>query len=219
MDEVMIRRRIRIPDYSMNEERFNSTSHALGAVFGAVALVMMMAKAEGVQEMGCAVLYGITMILLYSVSAAYHALSPAREAKGILRIADHCMVFLLVLGTCIPVFLLGIGGPLGRGMLGGIIAFTILGIALNIWDMDRFQAISAVLHLVCGWSVMFGLRPLSQQVGITGIALFLAGGICYTLGAVLYAIGAKHKYWHGVFHVFCLFGTVLQFIPIYLYLI
>lgn len=219
MDEVMGRQKIRIPDYTMNEERFNATSHLIGAVFGAVALVMMMAKAEGILEIGCAVLYGITMILLYSVSAAYHAISPAREAKGILRILDHCMVFILVLGTCIPVYILGIGGPLGRGMLGGIIALTIFGIALNIWDMDRFQVISALLNLICGWAVVLAIRPLMQHVGTTGIVLFLAGGICYTLGAVLFAIGAKHRYWHGAFHVFCLFGTVLQFIPIYMYMI
>lgn len=218
MDETIRRQKIRIPDYTMNEERFNSTSHLLGAFFGSLALVLMMIRADGLLEMGCGILYGLTMILLYSVSASYHALSPARESKGILRVLDHCMVFFLVLGTCIPVFLLGIGGSMGRGMLGVLIALTIFGVTLNIWDVDRFQALSAVMNLICGWSVLIGFRPLMQRVGPYGIALFLAGGIAYTLGAVLYAVGAKRRYWHSVFHVFCLAGTVLQFIPIYLYL-
>ena len=101
---------IRIPDYTLGEELFNSISHGIGAVFSIVALVLLVVKAHGVLAETAVSLYGSTMIVLYTISCIYHALSPNLEGKKVLRVIDHCNVFLLVYGTYIPAMLLGIGG-------------------------------------------------------------------------------------------------------------
>ena len=110
---TVVRRRIRIPDYTLGEELFNAISHGIGAGLSIAALVLMVIRAQGALAVTSVSLFGSAMILLYTISCIYHALSPRLKGKGVLRVIDHCNVFLLVYGTYIPASLLGVGGTAG----------------------------------------------------------------------------------------------------------
>lgn len=210
---------IRIPKYTLTEELWNSISHGLAAIFAIVATVLMIVKANTALEYVTVSIYGTTMIILYVISCIYHALSRRLTGKKVLRVIDHCNVFLLVLGTYTPVALLGVGGTLGWGLFGFVTLISIIGITLSAVAIDRFQVPEVICHLLNGWSILIGIQPLYEHMGLAGVLLLLLGGLAYTFGAVFYGLGAKHRYVHSVFHFFCIAGTVLQWCAIYLCLL
>ena len=210
---------IKIPKYTLGEEIFNSISHGVGALFSIVFLVLMVVKAKGALAETTVSLFGAAMIILYTMSCIYHALSSSLECKKILRVIDHCNVYLLVFGTYIPVALLGVGGILGWILFGVVASVTILGIVLTSIDIDNHQVLEVICHLINGWSILFGISRLLNTMGLTGLLFLLIGGIMYTIGSILYGVGSKKKYMHCVFHVFCLLGTLFHFLGIYLYLL
>lgn len=210
---------IRIPKYSLVEELFNSISHGLGGIFSIVALILMLVKANTALEYVTVSIFGTTMIVLYVISCVYHALSPRLTGKKVLRVLDHCNVFLLVFGTYIPVALLGVGGSLGWWLFAFVAAVSVVGIVFSAINTDKFQVLEVVCHLLNGWSILVGLPQLFQHMQFGGVLLLLLGGVFYSVGAILYGVGARKKYMHSVFHFFCLAGTVLQWLSIYLYLL
>ena len=211
--------RIRIPDYTLGEELVNSISHGAGALLGIAALVLMLLKARGPLQVVTVSLFGASLILVYTMSCIYHALSKRTGGKKVLRVLDHCNVFLLVFGTYIPVALLGVGGTAGWVLFGLVGAFTALGIVLTAVDLERFSAAGVICHLLSGWSILIGLPQLLRSMGKGGLVCLVLGGIFYTIGAVLYAIGAKRRYRHSVFHFFCLLGSLCHFLAVYRYLL
>lgn len=210
---------IKIPKYSLGEELFNSISHGVGALAAVAYLVLMVVKANGPLAETTVSLFGATMIMLYTLSCIYHALSPSLEGKKVLRVLDHCNVYLLVCGTYIPVALLGVGGALGWTLFGIVTGVTILGIVFTSIGIDKFQILEVICHLINGWSILFGLSKLKQSMGMNGVIFLLVGGVIYTLGSILYGVGSKKKYMHSVFHVLCLLGTACHFFGIFLYLL
>ena len=182
MDQVK-KRTISIPDYTMGEEICNAVTHGLGALLSAVALTLLAIRAHGALSIITVTLFGVAMIQLYTVSCVYHALSPSLAGKKVLRVIDHCNVFLLVFGTYLPVALLGVGGSEGWILLGIVALFTVLGIVLTAIDVDRFQAASVVCHLLSGWSILFGIPSLLRTVGSTGLLYMILGGVMYSIGA------------------------------------
>ncbi len=139
--------------------------------------------------------------------------------QKVLRVIDHCNVFLLVLGTYTPIALLGVGGTLGWWLFSFVALITIIGITLSATNIDRFQTAEVICHLLSGWSILIGIHSLYTHMGFAGVLLLLLGGLAYTVGAILYALGAKRHYIHSVFHFFCIAGTVLQWLAIYLCLL
>lgn len=210
---------IRIPAYSLGEEIFNAISHGLGGLASVMALVLMLVKAKTALAAVSVSVFGFAMILLYVISCVYHALSKRTEGKKVLRVLDHCNVFFLVLGTYVPVSLLGVGGWLGWTLLGVVFAFAATGMALNGVNVEKFKVPSVVCHLVCGWSILAGIPALLGSMGKAGVIWLIAGGVLYTVGSVLYGIGAKRRYIHCVFHVFCLLGSFCHFWAVYQYLL
>lgn len=210
---------IKIPSYSLGEEIFNSVSHGLGAAFAVLALILMVLKAHSVLAETTVSLFGATMIVLYTISCIYHALSSKLEGKKVLRVLDHCNVYLLVFGTYIPVSLLGVGGALGWALFGFVALVTTIGIVLTSIKIDKFQIVEVICHLLNGWSILIGIPKLITTAGKTGLTLLILGGVMYTLGSILYGIGANKKYMHCIFHVFCLVGTFFHFLMVYLCLI
>ena len=192
MDQVK-KRTISIPDYTMGEEICNAVTHGFGALLSAVALTMLAIRAHGALSIITVTLFGVAMIQLYTVSCVYHALSPSLAGKKVLRVIDHCNVFLLVFGTYLPVALLGVGGSEGWILLGIVALFTVLGIVLTAIDVDRFQAASVVCHLLSGWSILFGIPSLLRTVGSTGLLYMILGGVMYSIGAVLYGAGKSKR--------------------------
>lgn len=210
---------IHIPKYTLAEELWNSISHGLAAIFAIVATVLMIVKADTALEYITVSIYGTTMIVLYVISCIYHALSRRLTGKKVLRVIDHCNVFLLVLGTYTPVALLGVGGALGWWLFGFVALISVIGITLSAVAIDRFQIPEVICHLLNGWSILIGIQSLYEHMGFAGVLLLFLGGLAYTFGAILYGVGAKHRYAHSVFHLFCIAGTVLQWCAIYLCLL
>ena len=210
---------ISIPSYSLGEELFNAISHGLGALLSIAALVLMLIRARNALEVTTAAIFGTSMIFLYTISCVYHALSPGLRGKKVLRVLDHCSVFLLVFGTYIPASLLGVSGVRGWLLFGLVAFFTALGIVFTALDLERYQLAAVICQLLSGWSILMGVSNLRAAVGLQGLIWMIAGGAMYTIGAILYGIGKNRKYYHSVFHVFCLLGTFCHFWAIYKYLL
>lgn len=211
--------KIKIPKYSLSEELINSISHGLGGIFAIVALILMLIKSNTSLEYVTISIFGTTMILLYIISCIYHALSPKLTGKKVLRVLDHCNVYLLVLGTYIPISLLGVSGTLGWVLFGLVTTVTIVGIVLSSIAIDKFQIFEVICHLINGWSIIIAIKTLYLNISFMGVLFLILGGVMYSLGAILYGIGSKKKYMHSIFHFFCLTGTIFHFIAIYIYIL
>ena len=213
------KKEISIPSYSLGEELFNAISHGFGALLSIAALVLMLIRARNALEVTTAAIFGTSMIFLYTISCVYHALSPGLRGKKVLRVLDHCSVFLLVFGTYIPASLLGVSGVRGWLLFGLVAFFTALGIVFTALDLERYQLAAVICQLLSGWSILMGVSNLRAALGLQGLIWMIAGGVMYSIGAILYGIGKNRKYCHSVFHVFCLLGTFCHFWAIYKYLL
>ena len=156
---------------------------------------------------------------MFTVSSVYHGL-PVGNAKRVMRIIDHCDIYFLIAGTYTPILLVGIR-PLNPALAWSIFgvewALTAIAVTLNAIDLKRFEKVSMVCYIGMGWCVIAVLKLTIDAMTMPGFLLLLAGGIAYTIGAVLYGIGKKVRYMHSVFHVLVLAGSVLQFLAILLY--
>ena len=222
MKRTKLRDRI-LPKYTKGEEIFNMTSHIVGGVLGIVALVLCVVFAA-VHGNGYGVvsgaIYGVTMVILYTMSSIYHGLNPKRKAKKVFQVLDHCSIYLLIAGSYTPFALCTLreySTALGWTIFGVIWFVAILGIILNSIDIKKFRVFSMICYLVMGWCIVFKINLLPELLGTAGFVLLLLGGLAYTIGAILYGLGKKHKYMHSVFHLFILLGSLLQFFTILLY--
>lgn len=213
--------RITIPRYTLGEELINSISHGVGAGLGITALVLCIVKScsplDG-YKLASSIVFGVTTTLLYLMSCLYHALKVNR-AKRVFRVIDHCTIFLLIAGTYTPYTLNTLRGVTGWVLFGIVWGVGILGIVLNAVSLKKFAKLSVACYIALGWVVIFASKELIASLDRGGLWLLLAGGIAYTVGAVLYGIGAKKRYFHSVFHFFCLIGTALHFFSIYFYVL
>lgn len=210
---------IRLPLYTLGEEIFHAVSHGIGAGLSVAAMALLLVKAQGALAWVSVFIFGLSMVLLYTISCIYHSLSRRTEGKKVLRVIDHCNVYLLVWGTYMPVALLGVGGALGWTLFAVTGLLTVTGITLTAISVDRFKVLQVVCNLLIGWSILMGFPSLVTTVGHTGILYMVLGGAAYTVGAVLYGLGSRKRYMHSVFHVFCMLGTFCHFWAIYAYLL
>ncbi len=196
---------------SIGEEIANAVSHGIGellAIAGAAVAIVTAAIHGTAITVVSASLYGASMILLYLFSTLYHSLTN-RSAKRVFRVFDHCSIFILIMGSYIPICLVLIGGALGWTLF-GINAFcTVLGIVFNSINLERWSKPSVVLYVIMGWSVLIGAKSVISAVDAAGIALLVGGGAAYTAGIIFYK--ARRKYMHFVWHIFVLAGTVLHY--------
>ena len=212
-----------LPNYSKGEELINMTSHIVGAVFGIVAMILCIVFAA-IHSNGYGVvsacIYGFTMILLYTMSSIYHGLNPKFESKKVMQILDHCSIFLLIAGSYTPFALCTLrqyDTATGWIIFGIIWAVAIVGIVFNSIDLKKYKKFSMICYLVMGWCIIFKVAVLPELLTWPGFWLLVSGGIVYTIGAALYAIGKKIKYMHSVFHFCILLASILQFFCILLY--
>ena len=212
-----------LPTYTKGEEIFNMTSHIVGGALGIVAIVLCIVFAA-VHGNGYGVvsgtIYGVTMILLYTMSSIYHGLNPKRKSKKVFQVLDHCSIFLLIAGSYTPFALVSIresDAVAGWVIFGVIWTLAIIGIVLNSVDLKRYKVFSMICYLAMGWCIIVKASLLPQILGTTGLILLVSGGIVYTIGAIFYGLGKKCKYMHSIFHLFILLGSLLQFLCILLY--
>ena len=212
--------RIAIPRYSLSEELMSAISHGVGALLGVAGLVLCVVKSvNDPWAVASSSVYGATLVILYTMSTMYHSLK-VNMAKRVFRVIDHCSIFLLIAGTYTPYTLVTLRGTaVGWPLFTLVWAAAIVGIVLNAVNLKKFAVASAVCYVAMGWVIVLAYQPLAQALDARGISLLIWGGVCYTVGAVLYAIGSKRKYFHSAFHFFCLAGSVLHFFSIYLYVL
>ena len=214
----------KMPDYTLGEEIFNMVSHIVGGAFGVVALVLTVvfsALRGDVWSVVASAIYGGSMIALYTVSSVYHGLR-VNMGKRVMQVIDHCTIFLLIGGTYTPVVLSAIRpySPAWGWTLFGIVwGCAALGITFTAIDMKRYEKLAMALYLGIGWCVVLAIKPAIASVPMEGLLWILAGGVAYTIGAGLYAMGAKRRYMHSVFHLFVVAGSILQFFGIFFYVI
>lgn len=221
MTRIKLRER-ELPDYTKGEEIMNMVTHIVGGAVGVAALVLcIVVSAMHGNGFGIAgsIVYGISMIVLYTMSAVYHGLRPGM-AKRVMQVLDHCTIYLLIAGTYTPIVLSAMRpiDPVASWILFGVVwALAVVGIVLNAIDLHHFRVFSMICYLGMGWAIVFKVSLLIQAIGWAGFWLILLGGVSYTVGAVLYGMGRTKRYMHSVFHIFVVLGTVLQLIAILLY--
>ena len=213
-----------MPVYTRGEERFNMISHIVGSAIGVAALVLcIVVSAVHRNGYGVAgsIVYGVSMIVLYTMSSVYHGLHDGM-AKRVMQVLDHCTIYLLIAGTYTPI-LLSAMRPIDPGtswiLLGTVWALAALGITLTAIDLKKYAVFSMICYLGIGWCIVLKIGLLIQAVGWGGFWLILMGGVCYTVGAVLYGLGRTQKYMHSVFHLFVIAGSVLHLLAILLYVL
>jgi len=204
--------------YTYGEEVANGLTHGLGVGLSIAALVILVAFAvlehDG-YKLASAIVYGVSLVLLYTASTLYHSL-PQPRVKHVLKILDHCGIYLLIAGTYTPFCLVTLREANGWWLLGVIWGLAILGIALEAFWVYRPRWVSTVLFLGMGWMVVTSIGPLVDKLAPGGLWLLVAGGLAYTVGTVFYLLERIH-YMHAVWHVWVLAGSVLHFLAVLLY--
>lgn len=209
------RQRLGLPRYTLGEEIFSSVSHGVSALYAVGALVWLLLTCRRTPLcLASAAVFGGTMVLLYTVSTVYHGLGLNR-AKVVFRSLDHCTIFLLIAGTYTPITLVCLGGWKGALMFGVVWAAAVVGIALNAVSVERFKRLSMACYLAMGWVVVLAMGDFYRAVPPFAFWCLLGGGVLYTLGAALYAVGKKVPYIHPVFHLFVLGGSVLHTVSVW----
>ncbi len=196
---------------SRGEEIANTVSHGLGALLALTGAVPLAVRGflSGSAKTGFSLTaYGFSLVLLYTASAVYHGVRNP-EVKRRLRIMDHCSIFVLILGTYVPMSLLVVGGQMGWMLFLTNTTLAVIGIILNTIDLKRFDKVSLALYALMGWLVVLAMKAIVAALPPAGLALLVAGGVAYTAGIVFYK--AQGKYMHFVWHLFVLAGSILQY--------
>lgn len=210
--------------YSAKEEIFNEVSHIIGAVLGLIGLILCIIVSSfhhSLVGILTSIVYGLSMIILYTMSSVYHGLKPGK-AKDIMRIFDHCTIFILIAGTYTPITLCKLAPEyplIGWGVFAFEWIVCVIAILMTAVDLHKTQPFALLCMLLTGWAIAPFYQQLINTVGMTGFYLILAGGIAYTIGAILYGLGSKYSVMHSVFHILVLIGSVLQLIAILLYVL
>ena len=211
-----------MPDYTKGEEIFNMTSHIVGAAIGVAALVLgivISAIHRNGYGLAGSIVYGISMIVLYTMSSIYHGLRDGM-AKRVMQVLDHCTIYLLIAGTYTPILLSAMRpiDPVSSWVLLGIVwGLSAVAITLTAIDLKKYSVFSMICYIGMGWCVLLRVPLLIEAVGWAGFWLILLGGVFYTIGAVLYGMGRKKRYMHSVFHLFVVGGSVLHLIAVLVY--
>jgi hemolysin III len=202
------------------EEVANTLTHGFGLLLSLIGLGVLVYLASiygDIWYIVSAVIYGLSLIALYSASTLYHgATSP--ELKEKLRLVDHCCIYLLIAGTYTPFTLIALRGSFGNTLFAIVWAFALVGILFKIFLHKRIPAASVVSYLVMGWIAIFAVQPLYNVLGLMPLAWIVAGGLIYTLGTIFYG-WQSFKHHHAVWHLFVLGGSICHFIAIAVYII
>lgn len=205
--------------YSLGEEIFNSVSHGIGgllAIAGTVVIIVMSAIYSTAAGVVSASVYGATLIILYTMSTLYHAISNP-TAKKFFRIMDHNTIFLLIAGSYTPFTLVtfrAVSPALGWTLFGVVWGIAAIGIVLNSINLEKFKKPSVICYILLGWIILVAIKPLLESdISVTALVLLASGGVVYTLGVIFYAL-KKIKWFHSVWHLFTIAGSVLQYFAI-----
>jgi len=204
--------------YHKKEEFFNVVSHALGLVLSIIGLFLLIVKSSNSTvpyKLASFTIFGGSLILLYTASTVYHYVQNPLLRKR-LNILDHAAIYILIAGTYTPFTLVTLHGPLGWTLFGITWGIALVGVVLKLFFTGRFDTISTIAYVGMGWIIVFAIKPLYTALPLAGLYWLFAGGLAYTLGAILYSRPTL-RYNHAIFHVFVLLGSACHYIAIYTY--
>lgn len=206
--------------YSVGEEIAHALTHGLGvvlAIAGLVVLVLRAAPYGNVWHVVGSVIFGSTLVLMYTASTLYHSI-PFSRAKYVLRVIDHVSIYVLIAGTYTPFTLVTLNGPWGWSLFGVTWGLAAAGIVFKLFATGRFEKLSLAVYLGMGWCALVAIRPLVDLLHTGGLVLVVAGGVSYTGGVVFY-VWDRLPYHHAIWHGFVLAGSVLHYSAVLLYVI
>jgi hemolysin III len=200
-------------------EKLNTFTHLLGsalAISGLSILVTVAVLQGDPWKVFSFSIYGITLVLLYSLSTIYHGVQNPR-IKAILQKLDHNAIYLLIAGSYTPITLITLRGPWGWTLFGLIWSLALLGVVQELLFGHRTRRPSLILYVLMGWLVVIAINPLMRAMPTAGLLWLLAGGLVYSMGIYFYIHGERVRHFHGVWHLFVLGGSFCHFICILLY--
>ena len=209
-------------------EPINGLTHLFGAILSFIGLLAMVIKVSMTSaaplSIVAVIIFGVSMILLYSASATYHMVIARDHVIAFLRRIDHSMIYVLIAGTYTPFCLISMNGAMGWILFIIISSLALIGVLYKLIWFQMPRWVSTVLYIAMGWLVVFFISPLSEVLTVNGIILLVSGGVLYTIGGVIY--GAKPKFlefkhlgFHEIFHIFILLGSFCHFLCVFLYVL
>jgi len=206
--------------YSPIEEKINIFSHAAALMLSILALVLMVIRASfhgNAWHIVSVSIFGAGLIALYAASTAYHS-AKKPELRARLRIIDHATIYILIAGSYTPFTLVTLNGSVGWVIFAVSWGLALSGIILKLFFTGRFNLLSTLMYVFMGWIIIFAVKPLIASLPAQGLYWLVAGGLAYTLGAVVYSI-KKIPLNHAIFHVFVVLGSVCHFMAVYFYVL
>ncbi len=213
-----------LPVYTVGEEIFNMVSHIVGGAVGIAALVicvLISALKGSVAGVVCSAIFGASMIVLYTMSSIYHGLR-GETAKKVFQVIDHCTIYFLIAGTYTPMLVCGLArtAPMAAWItLAAVWGLTALAVTLTAIDLKKYKVFSMICYIAIGWAIIFSIGKMYQALGAAGFWLLLSGGIAYTGGVIFYKFGKDIKYFHSIFHLFTLAGSILHALCVIFYVL
>ena len=201
-------------------EKFNAWIHLIGAVLAAIGAVWLLVLASSTGDLWKIVavaIYGVTLILLYSISTLYHSMRG--PAKRVMQKLDHLSIYLLIAGSYTPFCLVTLRGPWGWTLFGIVWSLALIGMLQEIKPRSEARVLSLIIYAVMGWIVLVAVKPLIAALGMTGFKWLAAGGVLYTVGIIFFAYDSRFRHWHGIWHLFVMAGSLLHFVAILFYVL
>lgn len=209
-------------------EPINGITHLIGAILSFIALIAMIIKTSiyNPEPIGIAavIIFGISMMLLYSASATYHMVVASERVIKFLRRLDHSMIFILIAGSYTPFCLIALRGVTGWVLFSIIMFIAVCGILFKMIWFKCPRWLSTSIYISMGWISAFVIYPLYTKISSVGVFWLVLGGVLYTLGGVIYATKPKFlefKFlgFHEIFHIFIMLGTLSHFLCVFKYVI
>jgi hemolysin III len=209
-------------------EPINGLTHLAGAILSFIALLAMVIKTSMTTDsplsIAAVIIFGISMILLYSASATYHMVLAKDKVIAYLRRLDHSMIFILIAGTYTPYCLISLKGVTGWVLFSIISTIAVLGVIFKLVWFHSPRWLSTSLYIAMGWMIIFFAAPLAENLHTNGLFLLILGGILYTIGGIIYGakpkfLKTKHMGFHEIFHIFIMLGSLAHFLSVFLFVI
>ena len=199
----------------LREELASALTHGLGAtaaLAGGAVLVTLAAKYGDAWQLGAAIVFGVSLLLLYLASTLYHAIQHP-VAKGRLKVFDHCAIYLLIAGTYTPFTLIGLRGPVGWWLFAAIWTLALAGVVFKLHYTGRFKRLSTLIYIAMGWMIVVAAKPMLAALDAWTLGWLVAGGLSYTLGTVFYH-RPQVRYSHAIWHLFVIGGSLCHYIAV-----
>jgi len=205
--------------YDSKEEKLNVITHGFGLLMSIIALFLLMKKAIDYDTIYLVsfIIFGLSLIVLYAASTLFHS-SKKEKLRNRFQIFDHAAIYVLIAGTYTPFTLLILDGWVGWTIFGVSWGLALVGIILKLFFTGKYDKASTFAYIFMGWLIVFAIKPLIENLSSEGLLWLFAGGVFYTVGAVLYSI-KKIKYNHAIFHTFVLLGSFTHFMAVYYHIL